>query len=106
MWSNPYTALTAPVMSFAIAFVATMTMPKFRVVSGFVTNWWFMIPGWYYARATYSVDQIQAYGLPPWDRFSACVLVCGAIGVLVSVGIQGVLSMTCDSESNAIGGQQ
>ena len=71
-----------PILCFSIAVSVALSVGKHAFFVGIAGCPWFLVPGIICTRSTYSIDQINAYGMPPFDRFTCVTLVFGLAGAL------------------------
>lgn len=74
--------LLAPILCFSIAVAVAKSVGRHSFLVGVAGCPWFLLPAVVYTRNTYTPDQIEAYGMPPFDRFTGFVLVCGVAGAM------------------------
>ena len=74
--------LLAPILCFSIAVAVAKSVGRHSFLVGVAGCPWFLLPAVVYTRNTYFPDQIEAYGMPPFDRFTGFVLACGVAGAM------------------------
>lgn len=82
--ANYAALLLAPILSFSIAVAVARTVGRYSFFVGVAGCPWFLVPAIVYTRNTYTTDQVVAYGMPPFDRFTGFVLAFGVTGALVA----------------------
>jgi hypothetical protein len=82
VYSGYAALLLAPILCFSIAVAVATTVGRYLFLVGVAGCPWFLLPAVMYTRYTYDSEQIAAYGMPPFDRFTGFVLACGVAGAM------------------------
>ena len=83
-WAHYAALLLAPILCFSIGVAVAGTVGRHSFFVAVAGCPWFLVPSIVYTRNTYTHDQIAAYGMPPFDRFTVFVLAFGVAGAIVA----------------------